>query len=196
MKICICFPVFQALFILGFIACLTSCYKEPLPKDKPGGIDFTVLPAITQNGENTFGCKVNGEIWIPQIPLWDPTANDKSALLNEKNNTGIGNIRCNIIDGTRFESMQVIFGPTYFITGRYYITGNSSTNITFNPGDLNPRYEVQVRDSLSNWIEVSSIDTLRNIASGIFQCTLYNPNNSNDKKVITEGRFDMYYYPQ
>jgi hypothetical protein len=25
----------------------------------------TVLPPITQEGKNTFGCKVNGEVWVP-----------------------------------------------------------------------------------------------------------------------------------
>ncbi len=32
-----------------------TCFEEP---------DFTVLPPITQTGENTFGCLVNGDVWV------------------------------------------------------------------------------------------------------------------------------------
>jgi hypothetical protein len=170
-----------------------SCHKEYPPPDI---IDYTVLPAITQNGLNTFGCKMNGDVWIPRVENGNATAYDKGFLLNEKNNSGAGRIDCRIIEGSRYEFLEVIFGPTYFHTGRYNITGNSSTNIIFYPSDLSTPYKVNYRDSLSNWIDISSIDTVRNIASGTFQCIVYHPDDSNFKKVITEGRFDMPYYPQ
>lgn len=190
----LCLPSIQKLLTIVFISCLTACHKYP--PDGLDVIDYTVLPAITQHGANTFGCKMNGEVWVPRVGSWDPTGYDKGFLFNEKNNSGAGRIDCRIIESNRHESLEVIFGPTYFNTGRYYITGNSSTNIIFYPSSMSTPYKVHYRDSLSNWVDISSIDTIKNIASGTFQCVIYHPDDSNFKKVITEGQFDMPYYPQ
>jgi len=47
-----------AVLILGFIS--SSCKeKEIIQIDKR-------LPPATQSGQNTFGCLVNGEVWLPQ----------------------------------------------------------------------------------------------------------------------------------
>ena len=35
----------------------SSCKKEKMPD---------ALPPITTEGKGTFGCKINGEIWIPK----------------------------------------------------------------------------------------------------------------------------------
>jgi len=192
----LCFPTIQKLLIIIFVSCLTACHKDP--PDGPDIIDYTVLPAITQNGANTFGCKMNGEVWIPRVGSvgWDPSAFDKVLYFSEKDNLGVGFINSRLVENTRNDRLYVIFGPTYFHTGRYYITGNSSTDIIFYPSSLDAPYQVHYRDSLSNWVDISSIDTVRNIASGTFQCIVYHPDDSNFKKVITEGRFDMPYYPQ
>jgi hypothetical protein len=191
MKTYLYFPSIQKLLFTGFISCLIACHKESLPPDV---IDYTALPTITQNGANTFGCKMNGDVWIPRggSVEWDPSDFDKVFYFSEKDNSGVGFINCRLVDN-RF---YVIFGPTCFHTGRYYITGNSSTNIIFYPSSVSPPYEVHDRDSLSNWVDISSIDTVRNIVSGTFQGIVYHPEDSNFKKVITEGRFDMPYYPQ
>src|SRR5687768_7246469 len=47
-----------ALFIIALFCCSLKCRKD---KDKPPA----TLPPMTQEGKNTFGCKVNGEIWVP-----------------------------------------------------------------------------------------------------------------------------------
>ena len=46
------YTIFYLALLVG-IAIHTSCKKDP------------ILPSATQSGANTFGCKVNGEIWIP-----------------------------------------------------------------------------------------------------------------------------------
>ena len=41
------------LYIAAVLCMNLSCNKDPLPKP-------------TQKGKNTFGCRVNGEVWIPE----------------------------------------------------------------------------------------------------------------------------------
>ena len=49
-----------SLFTIPFVFLFcTSCKKTSPP---------TVLPPITQNGANTFGCKINGQVWVPYYP--------------------------------------------------------------------------------------------------------------------------------
>ena len=53
----------------------------------------------------------------------------------------------------------------------------------------------------SNKWEVTKVDTVKNYISGRFSVVLYQRNNHiitnvNDSIVITDGRFDMLYYPQ
>jgi hypothetical protein len=61
------------LFLLtaSFICCsllFHSCTKTPdEPEPDPTPTPCTnCLPPITTEGKNTFGCKVNGKIWLPK----------------------------------------------------------------------------------------------------------------------------------
>ena len=53
------------LLLLFFILTSLQCNKN---KSRPAGI----LPGITHEGKNTFGCKIDGEVWIPyhKCPAW------------------------------------------------------------------------------------------------------------------------------
>ena len=48
----------------------------------------------------------------------------------------------------------------------------------------------------SNRFTISKIDTTKNFISGTFEFTLFNNQNKNDSIVVTDGRFDILYYPQ
>src|ERR1700733_2066445 len=48
-------PYHVILFLLLYIN--TQCKKSAPPPN--------ILPPMTQEGKNTFGCKINGEVWIP-----------------------------------------------------------------------------------------------------------------------------------
>ena len=89
--------VFTLLLAASFI--LYACKKEklePTPPFQP--IDYTVLPPETQTGANTFGCKVNGEVWVPRVPLLAVTYRAIDATVWEKNDSGAGAIYCNLVD--------------------------------------------------------------------------------------------------
>ncbi|MFN0215013.1 MAG: hypothetical protein ACKVT2_12225 [Saprospiraceae bacterium] len=185
------------LFLLPMLAAvwLTSCHKDSTPPyTGPPLIDYTVLPPATQEGKNTFGCLVNGEVWVPRVELFVPWY-DLAASFSEKDGSGVGNITCRLLTKDQDDFMQVIFGPTFLHTGLYYMKPLASTDAQMRIG-ASPWYGTDDGDSTENWVRLNLIDTSRNIVAGTFQFTLYNSENKNDKVVLSEGRFDLLYYPQ
>jgi hypothetical protein len=71
--------IFLIISILALFALCSfpGCGVLPTPKE--------VLPAATQTGANTFGCLVNGKVWLPKgnngtsnlSPSYDPNFNGK-----------------------------------------------------------------------------------------------------------------------
>ena len=53
------------LLLLLLLSIITSCNKCKKKEDPPPKIDTTVLPPATTTGENTMGCLINGEVWLP-----------------------------------------------------------------------------------------------------------------------------------
>src|SRR6266511_2638533 len=46
--------------LISFLLLTTSCWQPQPPKPQP-----EVLPPLTFEGKNTFGCLVNGKVWLP-----------------------------------------------------------------------------------------------------------------------------------
>lgn len=187
--------IFRLLLLLLLASSLWACNKEePIKPALP--IDYTVLPAATQEGKNTFGCKVNGQVWVPRVEISAPWF-DKMAQLHEKNGTGDGGISSRVLSTTQDESMSFGFGPTFFKAVTCF--GNEinlpKCGANFNATD-GAWYSNDTKDSLSNWIKISAIDTVKNFVSGTFEFTLVSDQDKNRKVKITEGRFDMPYFPQ
>ena len=181
------------LLLLMLAASLWACHKEDPIKPAPPP-DYTVLPPATQEGKNTFGCKVNGQVWVPRVEIFAPWF-DKMAQLHEKNGTGGGGISCRILSTTQDEYMTIGFGPSYF-QARTYRTLSDTAQFRFNPDfrRLSENFH-HIDGDTSNYFTITKIDTVRNFISGVFQCSIYNSDKSRKIK-ITEGRFDMPYFPQ
>lgn len=186
------------LFALALVA-LAACKRDVLPEDPPfDPYDYTVLPPATQEGKNTFGCKVNGEVWVPRVDIrsFDPTRHAKIATLYEKNGSGSGNVTCNLLDydSKQDEWLQVSFGPTFFQTIK-------NCGPTVGVGALlntssGKWYSSKFHNSSDNCVNITRLDTVNNIVSGTFHFVLFRDSiNLNDKIVVSDGRFDMPYYP-
>ena len=147
-----------------------------------------ILPPVTQEGKNTFGCKVNGEVWRPyatchifygrqcmelgfevftvdtlhKLPI--------SFYLGSKNNT----------DTSAFE--------IYTRGSNIVLTGNIIDSVvpTFWKG---PQFYTYMPVQTPGVINVTKLDTVNNIMAGTFSFTLYDSNN--DSVVVTDGRFDL-----
>jgi len=189
------FLLLTILFVAGLY--FPACRKDrPDPVPEPPHVPYwDTLPAITQTGANTFGCLVNGEVWVPRVGILVPWY-DLAASLNELDGTGSCDIACRVLTTTQDDFLNLTFGPTKFNPVTCY--GNE---VRIPKSGLNLRighsqYSNAPKDSLDNWVKVSMVDTDRNIVSGTFQFTMYKNQFPNNVLKITEGCFDLKYHPQ
>jgi hypothetical protein len=178
---------------------LHACYPDPPSTYDPDIIDYTVLPPITQTGANTFGCKINGKVWVPRVPYVAITYRAIDVSFSEKNGVGSGNIVCNLVDVEQgIDSwMQVVFSPTYFNTGDYCYGVDSVYNAAQFRPTTGEWYNSNYRPSSNNCVSIHYLDTVNNIISGTFEFTVHKDTIPNNHKInITEGRFDLRYSPQ
>lgn len=180
-------------FALCTLLSISACHKTPREVDKPEPIDiYHTLPEITQEGKNTFGCKVNGEVWVPRVELFVPWYT-LDFQFSEANLKGNGLIGCRLLTESDDDFMVVVFGPTNFKPGAYF-QNDQADNVTYSSLRLSSLgYHSENKDSSYNLVNVNFIDTESNIVSGTFQFKLYNDMNPNDTIHITEGRFDLRY---
>ncbi len=167
------------LFFTSLPSCSRNDKVDPIPQ----------LPPITLEGKNTFGCKVNGEVWLPYKPLGDVfTGPLLSYYYNDKRGLYIG-AQANRI--SHYEWMQVnAICPD---TGTFQIIINSTENIVFTTNKSGTYYNYELSDSNSfNLIRILKLDTLKFVIAGTFQFTAYDPIKK-DSVYITEGRFDIKY---
>ncbi|MBX2889507.1 MAG: hypothetical protein KF734_01145 [Saprospiraceae bacterium] len=186
-------PLLTALWLFG-------CYKDaPPPYVKP---DPCPWPEITTQGLNTFGCKINGKEWVPCVDLYGNWASLRplECLVTESdgsNSLSISALR-SVLDTTysHIDSNGLIsLGFRPCTEGTLIIpSGFQSARILMSVDWEATRFEV-VDLSANNYLMVNRLDTEANIISGQFQMTLID--TLTGKKVeITDGRFDLKYYPQ
>lgn len=177
-------------FLLLFIL-IISC-KKSAPSQ--------ALPPITESGQNTFGCNVNGKVWIPYWRCFDLVAGASELTYNIQPIYSTSSLPIfisvnagNSTDGQsgfiiqqNFSKSDHIYGPGNIIDSviiHFEVgSGTTYTNYQINPGQNTPRF-----------FEISKLDTLNKIVSGTFAFTLYATVGTNtlDSVVITGGRFDL-----
>ena len=177
-------------FLLILLIANLHCKKSAPPPN--------ILPPMTQEGKNTFGSMVNGEVWIPYY---------QCGLINFLT-------KCEELQTTVTYSDTSSKFPFYFklftsrkidggsftdfiIDARIMKTGNidnSSFQVTFTRDSLSysPQYP---QGNASNVITLTKLDTVNQIISGTFYFTLYGPYGpgNGDSVVVTDGRFDVTY---
>ena len=178
---------YSLIFILSLSILLFTSLK--CRKDKNEAPD--TLPPITQTGANTFGCKVDGKIWVPYAKC------------------GFGNNPCGelIVDIFKISQNQVPvginIGPGKFENNLLsYFTISSPTNIgIYGIGDKIDSVEIKYIKPGSieyfeipgtgpaNYFVITKLDTVNKIISGLFEATLYR--SFTDSVKITDGRFDL-----
>ncbi|GAA0188652.1 hypothetical protein GCM10009122_47650 [Fulvivirga kasyanovii] len=163
----ILFPVSLALFI-GFSACQED----------------DELPPITSEGKNTFGCLVNGELWLPkgalgqggtfaQMKIWNDTVGATLYADNVNTTSGI-TISFFDVPHLRIDKSYDLTDSTYFIQYSRLKDGKACF------------YENVVKGNL----KLSEYNIDQKILSGTFEFKAYS-DVCNDTVTITEGRFDI-----
>lgn len=148
------------------------------------------LPPITTNGAGTFGCKVNGKVWVAKSNKtgWPPTY----ASINRQNEwhvnvTGmisLNNMRDELIN-VRFYNTYANYYPLYMDLKMPNLSAARFTDFTVN--------QTWGTDSIIGGdLSILKFDTSNQIISGTFSFRCINQ-QIKDTMEITEGRFDMHY---
>lgn len=204
---------FKQAFLISF---LLLSFLWAISCRHPEDPDLRVLlPAVTQEGKNTFGCMLNGKPFVTK---------DRYATENPTayfSNRGYGGFWVTGYDVFDLKKITKMF-PTYsnqsnqtddrvgvkvgiYATRDFYPNpGRYTLNSSFRTGFLllnsydncpTVNYAVIVNDSTpiyrNGYMEISKLDTARRIIAGTFEYTLVK--SGCDTIKVTDGRFDLHY---
>jgi hypothetical protein len=179
-------PDFPVLVIVLSLTCLSGCKKDKIPDS---------LPPITQAGKNTFGCKLNGQVWVPYakcnttgspceevfVQVYPVTNNDLPVQLE--------------IKVEHYNSPNTFTEFHIFTTLRdsIYSTGNKTDSLSLEyydgSGFIPYTNYNNLNNSSANQLQITKIDTVQKILSGTFEGVLYK--SPTDSVTVSEGRFDV-----
>jgi len=175
-KILLCI-IIAAFFIAA------KCNKEPLTN--------ATLPPATQEGKNTIGFTINGEVWVPyyKCKLFGNPCGEISADYNGPpsgpNNIGFGFSR----ERNNKTSFLVISSAFATITS----VGNKidSISVNYNGENSNSNADSYSGPLPGSKFIITKLDMQNQIMSGEFEFILNEDNRSGKTIIIKEGRFDF-----
>ncbi len=145
------------------------------------------LPPITMDGRNTFGCLVDGKLFLPEAPIGFGTG-ISAAVQTAIDTIGI-NIQAGNIDTDQSFFLSIYDSPTLQV-GKSYDLTNSEFFVQFihYQGNLSCEY----RNISSGVINISKFDIsgINKIVAGTFEFTATSSDCTTTIKV-TKGRFDI-----
>jgi hypothetical protein len=174
--------IFLALILLS----LTACKKDkhingtgtPPPQQQQ-------LPPITTEGKNTFGCLVNGNVWLPEVtpyqmflyPLTSSYQNEIFTVSAKKviNQTVNQAISFQVLDLNQ--------------TGLYYLNSDHPLGAVGVYADIIEDCYFATDTLKIGKVEILKLDVSNKIISGTFEMKLWK--NGCDTVNITDGRFDV-----
>jgi hypothetical protein len=178
---------FCGILLLLLVANI-GCKKSAPPSN--------ILPPATQEGKNTFGCRVNGEVWVPyyQCGLIDIFTKCKElhSVVTHADSTRELPFYVDLTASREIGQgsySSFLIGATILKTGKF----DSMFSVTYfrDSVSYDPQYPISLA---SNAITVTRLDTVSQIISGTFHFTLYGPYGPGaDSLVVTDGRFDVKY---
>ncbi len=176
------------LSILFGAMVLVACKKDPIPPD-PSTI---IMPPLTHQGINTFGCYIDGELFV---------ANEGESVW------ALPPVSCNFNEFTRDLGIQ---GSRQYDTLRDYIyiraditngvgvydfRMNEAGSVGYS-GTITPKCDYYYYQDTPNLgkLTITHLDEVNNIISGTFYMNLINEDCEEDTLLkITDGRFDFKY---
>lgn len=176
------------LFLLTVTLTLSCCNKND--DDQPPTNPIDQLPPATQTGAQTFGCLINGEVFVPPI-FGNNAPSAFYQLLNGTYTLGIsgrsnanGGIKSIIIGGIDIPSInETTYALESLNSGVFYSLYDFE-----NEGDSVTYY---TNEDLPGILTITNFDQINFIISGTFEFTILD--NDGNEINITNGRFDMNY---
>ncbi len=150
-----------------------------------------VLPEATQEGKNTFGCLVNGEVWLPKI--YDGSWNIFGPRLLS-GGWGFNKIGINARKVSKTGEVTEIFLYSKNINkvgdyNLYLDQSNTKSSYSYRKTQQEINDNIYpINDTLNSSLVITRLDTINKIISGkfAFNCLL-----NNQYIQITNGVFDL-----
>jgi hypothetical protein len=162
-----------SLLLLVVVLCLAACKK-----------DNYSLPPETQTGANTFGCKINGKVWVPN---GSDIYSGRNVFANYINNVFI-------ISATNFNSKPqetFVLGTDNILLFNDVLIrlDNGAAGGLFYTLGYNGRTDFGTNSNYTGELKFKKFDETNLIASGTFW---FDAQNANGEIIrVTEGRFDV-----
>jgi hypothetical protein len=173
------------ILLLAFIMLTANCCEKD--DDPPQ------LPPITQTGEETFGCMVNGELWLPHGSFSRPATWVKLSVESinlpyrfwqiSAEQGGGSSVYFRITENIMKEGTIPLLDKS--TENKDSVIYASFYSTTVEPG----KTLFEVKSIESGELIISKLDTINRIISGTFYFDAYNPDGL--KIEVREGRFDL-----
>lgn len=171
--------------LLTLVCAVAGCgpdeYVAPEPK----------LPPATQVGANTFGCRIDGKAYVPDVLGCFAIPAERPVSMYYDNTFRFGNYtELNFF--TRMCSAAKVFSFTKLqidTLGAYSFNGNFCDIQTCDKAQVGLN-GTDIYNMTSGQIVITKLDTTRKIISGTFTFSL---NNGNQSLSVSDGRFDFKY---
>lgn len=164
-----------SIFCAGF--CLFLCLLFYGSCDDDGG----ELPPLTMGGKNTFGCLVNGKIWLPKSQALGQPSTDADYSSGKFMSFGSSN------DDSDF---QFIISNPIEVNTEYSLTDTARSRAFYGQGKDMSYCVYEDYNVVSGSVVFKKFDLNNQILSGTFEFTTYNP-DCGDTIKVTDGRFDI-----
>ena len=184
------------MIFIALLFLMSSCHED----DKIMPENLNVLPPITMEGLNTYGCYINGELFLPKKNSLNPSTFPIIANYDED---CTGNLCGFYLTGTRdvveprdFRKLEISFFDLkeegiYSRENGCFAKANAKCRMVNFIGNSGDHY---IDTTQNHIIDITKLDTKNNIASGTFEFVLINERDITDTLRITDGRFDAVYF--
>jgi hypothetical protein len=167
-----------------------GCNKDK-PEPEPKELE---LPPATTSGNNTFGCKINGEVYLPK-GVWSAKGITSPVYFSDEGGFGFDVRNFSDFEYPTFVSIYVptgIFGvgiyEDFAFSNNQVVEFEIDTIIDGNPAKFDQSYITDT--TMYRKIEITRLDLSKGIVSGLFEFTAVYPKT--EKRIsVTEGRFDL-----
>jgi hypothetical protein len=174
------------LFLLALIFLLgAKCNKEPVSNQ--------TLPPATQEGKNTVGFTINGEVWVPYAKCGfgqDP-CREISARYGALGGAAPKGIDFQFTRVTGNKSSTLTISSALIGTVSTQGDKTDSIGVDFQSENWNGGSGIFAGPLLGSKFMITKIDFQDQIISGEFELTLIEQNGSGKTIVLKDGRFDF-----
>jgi hypothetical protein len=178
-------------------ACLAILLTAASCKKNNNNSATDQLPPITQTGANTFGCLINGNVWLPKG--YDGRFVNSRITIDPSYADGDLTIRTYRIEGDKRYSITLSSDSIKNI-GLYQIKSYSRCKFVFgkNASDFSISYcsvtnsnGIGNPNNIDGYLKITKYDLVNRIFSGEFEVSFNNTDcGFGDPVRITQGRFD------